>query len=266
MHKFLICLRDVAEFGSVHLVGKHAKLESEQEGFDAVETMERDGFDRLFLYVSGWDDGSFDADRLFAVLTGLHGRGGYLAGGTYPALTKLRTEIVEMLSTKQYNSLTAYTSYSEWFNAVKGVSKSNKVHRLADIGLKYCRVLVPAFFTSLVIDADSEEDDRCDYCGSSSHASHECEKYGIAEDSEDEVVQDWSTKEPNEDLPVATNNVYSLADARAARGVRKHAAYEKSDAAYDFAEIMERNKRNTARVANERSGHNRSVTQKERLK
>lgn len=137
---FTVVIKDVSEFGSVGLHGIHQIVEDEQDVNNIIYNVERDGFDRVFVYIRGLDSGEFDVPELIDLLRSLESVGGHInTAGLSPK--DEWNQVVEHLTFKQYLQATTdnkglhIASYRKLFERAYSLSKREEVRELCRIGL-----------------------------------------------------------------------------------------------------------------------------------
>ena len=143
---FTIIIKDVSEFGGVGLQGIHQIVEDEQDVHNILYNVERDGFDRMFVYIRGLDSGEFDVFDLIDLLRSLESVGGHINIAELIPKDEWN-QVVEHLTFKQYcrastdNKGLHIASYRKLFERAYSLSKKKEVRELCRIGLMKCSVL-----------------------------------------------------------------------------------------------------------------------------
>ena len=141
MQRFTLVIQDVSDFGRVGLAGIHQVLETDRDVEEILYSVDRDGFDRVFVYVRGYADCTFDEGELRDLLNQLEAGGAVLALGTKNAAYERWKAIGEALTMKQYHRVnTGDLSYRGMFQRALKASKRDSVRQAAVEGLKYCHV------------------------------------------------------------------------------------------------------------------------------
>jgi hypothetical protein len=140
--KFSIIIKDVSEFGRVGLQGVHQVIDSDRDVLNVIHNIERDGFDRAFVYVRGFDDATFDVGEVTDLIRQLEDAGGALLIGQRGPHVERLDLIHKALTFKQYAKLTndIKRSYPATFERALKISKSAKVKQAAIDGLKFCQL------------------------------------------------------------------------------------------------------------------------------
>lgn len=138
----LICIKDRSEFGRVGLQGIHQILESSNDVENVLYNADRDGFDRAFVYVHGWDEGSFDEGEIGELIREFCERGATV-GSIQRTMTDLTSSICEALTWDQYQRVTTSSDrqYSTFFQRALKASRRRSIQTMAIKGLKYCYVM-----------------------------------------------------------------------------------------------------------------------------
>jgi hypothetical protein len=141
MSTFILIIKDLSDFGKVGLQGVHQVLESESDVTNVLYNVERDGYDRVFVYLRGWDDASFDLE-ICDLISQLELAGGELKAPQSGAHVTRWNWLVDSLTPKQYAEVTegGDRRYNVKFQRAIRASKRAHVKRWAVEGLKYCRV------------------------------------------------------------------------------------------------------------------------------
>lgn len=137
LNRFTIVLKDTSDFGHVGLQGIHHELDTDGDVHEILYSVDRDGFDRVFVYIKGLDDCSFDVGETRDLLTQLESAGGTLALGTHNAAFDRWQTVSRALTMKQYHAVQTH-NYKSYFERVLKVSKRPAIRQAATEGLKYC--------------------------------------------------------------------------------------------------------------------------------
>lgn len=141
MNDLTLIIKDLSEFGQVYLHGVHQVLEDDSDAAEALHKAERDNFDRIFVYVDGWDSGEFDVYEVGSMLWNFP-----VKPTPDRRINKLKKDICRAVTTKQYASLTTYQgtrgarSFRNFFERALKVSKKSSTRDMAFLGLKYCMI------------------------------------------------------------------------------------------------------------------------------
>jgi hypothetical protein len=129
-------IKDVSDFGNVGLQGIHQVIENDRDIQNILYNAERDGFDRAFVYIKGWNEGSFDEFEIRGMLQQLE-----VAGATVRVrreCLRLMEQIDEILTMKQFQTVhNGSLQYRALFERASKVSKKQLVRELTRTGLKY---------------------------------------------------------------------------------------------------------------------------------
>lgn len=136
---FTLIIKDRSEFGTVGLAGMHNVIECEHDVANILHSVERDGFDRVFVYVDGFDGCTFDIETVQSLVAQLIQGGGVLKMPGHVA--KRWQSIADLLTLNQYRAVTGSLSYREMFEGASKVSKRGAVKQLASQGLVYLSVM-----------------------------------------------------------------------------------------------------------------------------
>ncbi len=136
--EFIVIIKDVTDFGNVGLQGIHQVLESDRDVENILYNVDRDGFDRVFAYVRGFDDATFDVCELRHLLGQLEVAGGDIPATNWPCLSIWKS-INQALTVKQFRKMNDGTlRFDTAFKRALKVSRRKSVRELAHKGLVYC--------------------------------------------------------------------------------------------------------------------------------
>lgn len=139
---FTVIVLDASTFGvgdNASLAGIHRVVTDMRDVEEILYSVDRDGFDRVFVYLPGYDAGRVEGLGALAIDT-LCGNGGRVAHGR--DLQRLYSRVAELLTMKQLNAAQSKGRlYRDFFTSSSHLSKRGSVRELCRVALVKCTVL-----------------------------------------------------------------------------------------------------------------------------